>query len=68
MIGRDQMAPVIALGRMPIGGSGRLLALAGHRRIPAKGRHTGEGPLIALGIVAELHGPSSFAIEPDGVG
>ena len=38
----------------------------GYRRIPGKGRHTGQSPLVALGIVAELHGTPPGTIEPDG--
>ena len=65
MIGRHQMAPVIAVCWMPIGRGGRLLALGRHRRIPGKCRYTGQGALVTLGIIPEFHCAPPRTIEPE---
>jgi hypothetical protein len=60
------MAPVIAVGRMLVRGGRRLLAVGRDGWVDGKMLLAGQYPLIALGIIPELHGAPPGTIEPDG--
>lgn len=66
VVGRYEMASVVAFTGMFVGTSGDLLAALGDVRVFVKRTAAPKIALVTLGVVAEFHRTATVAIEPDG--
>jgi hypothetical protein len=64
VIGRHLVAAVVASAVVLVGGSGGLLASLGNVGVEVEFLMALEIALVALGVVAKLHGAAPVAVEP----